>query len=156
MKHLRDSSSPRLPKRQSSRNAFLYLPSILFASLLGTYLDLYFVGKQFYAFPVRPFPDVFSINIAFTLVILPIGIGLFLYMADNMSNWSRLVFTLILSALVPFIEKKSVQLGFFHHGDQWHPLYSFIGYFLFLVLIWKIFKWVKLGVGKNSKSSKKF
>ena len=36
-----------LPKRRFSRNAFLYFPSILFASLLGTYLDLYFVGKTF-------------------------------------------------------------------------------------------------------------
>ena len=148
MKHLKNSSSPRLPKRQFSRNAFLYLPSILFASLLGTYLDLYFVGKQFYEFPVRPFPDVFSINIAFTLIILPLLIWLFLYLADKMSKWSRLVFTLFLSALVPFIEKKSVQLGFFHHGDQWNHLYSFIGYFLFLVLIWKIFKWVKSEVRK--------
>lgn len=143
MKHLRDSSSPRLPKLRSSRNAILYLPPILIASLLGTYLDLYFVGKHLYEFPNRPFPEVFPINIAFTLVVLPLGIGLFLYLADKMNIWSRFIFTLILSSLVPFIEMKSVQLGFFHHEEQWNHIYSFFGYFLFLVLIWKIFKWVK-------------
>jgi hypothetical protein len=143
VKHLKNSSSQRLPKQQSTRNAFLFLPSILFASLLGTYLDLYFVGKHLYEFPNRPFPEVFSINIAFTLVILPLGIWLFLYLVDEMSKWGRLVFTLFLSAVVPFIEKKSMQLGFFHHDDQWNQIYSFIGYFLFLFLIWKIFKWSK-------------
>ena len=143
-------NSPRLPKRLSSRNGFLYLPSILVASLLGTYLDLYFVGRNFYVFPVRPFPDVFSINIAFTLIILPLLIWLYLYLVDKMSKWSSFIFTLFLSALVPFIEKWSVQLGFFHNGNQWNHIYSFIGYFLFLLLIWKIFEWVKSEV-RNAK-----
>ncbi|MBO0600675.1 hypothetical protein I2483_03280 [Sporosarcina sp. E16_3] len=119
---------------------------MLFASLLGTYLDLYFVAKQFYEFPIRPFPDVFLINIVFTLVILPIGMGLFLYLVDKMPNWSRLVFTLFLSALVPFIEKKAVHLGYFHHEEQWNFIFSFFGYFLFLLLIWKIFKWGKTNI----------
>ena len=143
MKPWKSLNSPRLPKRLSLRNAFLYLPSILVASLLGTYLDLYFVGKHFYEFPLRPFPDVFSINIAFTLIILPLLIWIYLYMVDKMSKWSRAIFTLFLSALVPFIEKKSMQLGFIHHEGQWNHNFSFIGYFLFLILIWKIFKWVK-------------
>ena len=143
MKLSKNSNSRLLPKRQSSHNAFLYLPSILVASLLGTYLDLYFVGKHFYEFPVRPFPDVFSINIAFTLIILPILIWLYLFLVDKMSKWSRLIFTFFLSALVPFIEKKSMEFGFFYHENQWNHIYSFIGYFLFLVLIRKIFEWVK-------------
>ncbi|MEK4403692.1 CBO0543 family protein [Sporosarcina sp. FSL K6-6792] len=149
VKHLKGLNSPLSRKRLSSRNAFLYLPSILVASLLGTYLDLYFVGKQLYQFPVRPFPDVFSINIVFTLIILPMLIGLYLYLVDKMSKWSRLIFTFFLSALVPFIEKKSMQLGFFYHENQWNHIYSFIGYFLFLLLIWKIFEWVKSEV-RNS------
>ena len=143
MRHLKNSSSRLLPKRQSTHNALLYLPAIVVASLLATYLDLYFVGKNYYDFPIRPFPEIFSINIVFTLVILPLGIWLFLYLVDKMSKWSRLIFTLFLSALVPFIEKKAVQLGFFHHEDQWNHIYSFIGYFLFLLLIWKMFKWRK-------------
>jgi len=143
VKHLRSSNSRLLRKRLSSRNAILYLPSILVSSLLGTYLDLYFVGKHFYEFPLRPLPDVFSINIAFTLFILPILICLYLYLVDKMSKRSRLIFTILLSALVPFIEKKATQLGFFHHSDHWKHIYSFIGYLLFLLLIWKIFEWGK-------------
>jgi len=127
----------------------LYLPSILVASLLGTYLDLYFVGKHFYEFPLRPLPDVFSINIAFTLIILPLLIWLYLFLVDKMSKWSRIIFTLFLSALVPFIEEKAMQLGFFHHEDHWDHNYSFFGYFLFLILIWKIFEWVKSEVGNG-------
>ena len=140
MKHLKDSSSLQSPKRQFSHNVFLYLPAILLAMVLGTYLDLYFVGKNLYEFPIRPYPEVFSINIAFTLIILPLLIGLFLYLADKMSRRNRLVSTLFLSALVPFIESKAVQFGYFHHGDQWSHMYSFIGYFLFLLLIWQVFK----------------
>jgi hypothetical protein len=126
----------------------LYLPAILLAALLGTYLDLYFVGKNLYEFPVRPFPEVFSINIAFTLIILPLLMGIYLYLVDKVSRRNRLIFTLFLSALVPFIERKSVQFGFFSHGDQWNHMYSFIGYFLFLLLIWQFFKW-----GKGEKST---
>ena len=112
MKRLKDSKSRRLLKQRYLRNGFLYLPAVLLASLLGTYLDLYFVGKQLYAFPVRPFPEVFSINIAFTLLILPLLTWIFLHMTDKMLRFHRLIFTLFLSVLVPFIEKKSVQLGF--------------------------------------------
>ncbi|WP_304625746.1 CBO0543 family protein [Sporosarcina sp. JAI121] len=72
VKHLKNSRLPLSRKRRFSRNAFLYLPSVLLASLLGTYLDLYFVGKRLYEFPVRPFAEIFSINIAFTLIVLPL------------------------------------------------------------------------------------
>ena len=143
MKRLKGSKSPRLPKQRSLRSGTLYLPAILFASLLGTYLDLYFVEKNFYAFPLRPFPEVFSINIVFTLIVLPLLTWIFLYLVDKMSRLSRLIFILFLSALVPFFEKKSIELGYLYQADQWDPLYSFIGYFLFFVLIWKVFRWGK-------------
>ena len=113
------------------RNGILYLPAILFAALLGTYLDLYFVGKDLYAFPVRPFPEVFSINILFTLLILPLLTWFFLYLADKMARWKRLIFILLLSALVPFIEKKSVQLGFLSHARSMEPAILFYRLFLF-------------------------
>lgn len=143
MKRLKTLSSRQSPKRQFSRNAFLYFPAILFATLLGTYLDLLFVGKKLYEFPIRPFSEIFSINIAFTLIILPILTGVFLYLCDKMPKWNRLVFILFLSVIVPIIEKMSVKWGFFYPKDQWNHIYSFIGYFLFLVLIWKIFEWGK-------------
>ncbi|MFJ7936055.1 CBO0543 family protein [Sporosarcina sp. NPDC096371] len=145
MKHWKTSNSLPSRKRRFSHKLFVYLPAILLAMLLATYLDLYFVGKQLYEFPVRPFSDVFSINIAFTVIALPLFMWIFLCLVDKMSRWSRLVFTLFLSALVPFIEIMSEQLGFFQHGDQWNHIYSFIGYFLFLMLIWKMFKWRENG-----------
>lgn len=144
MKHLKTSSSLPSRKRRFSHKLFMYLPAILLAMLLATYLDLFFVGKQLYEFPVRPFPDVFSINIGFTVFILPLFMWLFLDLADKMSRWSRLVFTLLISVLVPFIEIMSEKIGFFYHGDQWNHSYSFIGYLLFLLLIWKIFNWCKM------------
>ncbi len=143
MKHLKGSNSQLLPKRRFLRNAFLYFPPILYASLLGTYLDLYFVGKHVYEFPIRPFPEVFSINIAFTLFILPLTIWAFLFLVDKMLIWSRLVFILILSIFAPTMEILAVRLGFFRHGDQWSHVFSFFGYFMFLLLIWMIFKWGK-------------
>jgi hypothetical protein len=144
VKHWKSSNSPLLPKLRFSRKAFLYLPAILFASLLGTYLDLYFVGKHFYEFPIRPFPEVFTINIAFTLFAVPLFTWIFLLLIDKMPKWSRLVFIIFLSMLPPIIEKMAVQWGFFRHDNQWNHLFSFFGYFLFLVLIWKIFKCCKI------------
>ena len=132
VKHLNASSLPLSPKGRFSRNVALYLPSILLASLLGTYLDLYFVGKNFYEFPVRPFPEVFSINILFTILILPSLTWVYLNLVSNMATWGRLVFTICLCALIPFVEIKSVQLGFFHIGHQWNHMYSFSGITCFL------------------------
>ncbi|WP_281177274.1 CBO0543 family protein [Peribacillus loiseleuriae] len=68
------------------KNSSNFLPSILLASLLGTYLDLYFIGKGFYSFPIRPMSTVFSINIAFTLIGLPLLIGVFLYACNKMNS----------------------------------------------------------------------
>ncbi len=143
MRHLKNSNSLQSPKRRFSRNVSIYLPAIVVASLLGTYLDLVFVGIDMYEFPIRPFPDVFSINIAFTLLILPFFTWLFLFIAAKMSKWGRLVFILLLSILASAMEKMAVRWGFFYHTDQWDHSYSFVGYFIFLVLIGKIFKWRK-------------
>lgn len=143
MKHLKSSNSQQSPKRRFSRNVLLYLPALVVACLLGTYLDLIFVGKSMYSFPVRPFPDVFSINIAFTLLILPFCTWLYLFIIGKIPAWSRPVFILLLSILASAMEKISVQWGFFNHTDQWKHGYTFVGYFVFLVLIRKIFKWGK-------------
>lgn len=143
MRHLKNSSSLSSPNRRFSRNVVLYLPALSVACLLGTYLDLIFVGKQWYAFPIRPFPDLFSINIAFTLLILPICTWLFLFIIGKMPAWSRPVFILLLAIFAAIIEKLSMLWGFFSHTEQWSPIYSLIGYFLFLFLIWKVFNWGK-------------
>ncbi|MCG7334672.1 hypothetical protein MHZ95_05165 [Sporosarcina sp. ACRSM] len=147
MKHLKSSNLRQSPKRRFSRNVLLYLPALVVACLLGTYLDLIFVGINMYSFPVRPFPDIFSINIAFTLLILPFYTWLFLFIIDNMPKWGRLVFIFLLAIFAAIIEKLAVQWGFFSHTDQWNSSYSLVGYFLFLILMWKIFNWSKGRIG---------
>lgn len=149
MKHLKSSSLQQSPKRRFLRNASLYIPVLLVASLLGTYLDLFFVGNNMYAFPVRPFPAVFSINIAFTLLILPFFTWFFLFIIEKLSMWGRPVFILLLSILAPIMEKFAVHWGFFSHSDHWNPVYSLVGYFLFLILIWKFFNWSKARNGNS-------
>jgi hypothetical protein len=114
---------------------------MLFASLLGTYLDLYFVGKKLYGFPVRPFPEIFSINIAFTLIGLPVITGIFLSFAKRMERWKRWGLIVAVSAVAPVGEKLSEQWGFFVHTEEWKHAYSFFGYFLFLAMIWIFYKW---------------
>lgn len=143
MKRLKTLNSPQLPKRQFFYNAGSYPPAILLASLLGTYSDLYFVGKGMYEFPIRPFPTVFSINIAFTLFGLPLFTWLYLILMKRMNRWRRLVFILFLSLTIPALEKMSEHWGFFQHSNQWSHIYSYVGYFLFFVMIWKVFNWSK-------------
>ncbi|WP_305367883.1 CBO0543 family protein [Bacillus sp. V3B] len=111
------------------------------ASWIGTYLDLYFVGKQVYQFPKRPFPDIFSINIAFTIVGLPLYIFLFLYLSNKMSSLTRVVFIITLSLFITVIEKQAEVFGLFTYSNQWKHYYSFIGYILFMLMIWKFYKW---------------
>ena len=52
---------------------------------MGTYLDLYFTGKGLYSFPIRPLSSIFSINIAFTLVGLPLLTSIYLYFSNKIN-----------------------------------------------------------------------
>ncbi|WP_318538228.1 CBO0543 family protein [Geobacillus thermoleovorans] len=79
VKHLKKSnwrSSPKTPSSTRARRR-AYLASALLSSWAGTYLDLYFTGKGVYVFPKRPFPSLFSIDIFFTMVVLPLCTVLF-------------------------------------------------------------------------------
>ncbi|KAB7705629.1 hypothetical protein F9802_13950 [Bacillus aerolatus] len=141
VKHLKNSNLPQWPRRRFLFNIASYFPAILLASWLGTYLDLYFVGEKFYEFPLRPFPGVFSINIAFTLLGLPFLTWAFLFLMNKMDRWKRWMFILLLSLAFPAVEKLSEQWGAFRHSDKWSHSYSLCGYFLFLVIVWQVFKW---------------
>lgn len=105
------------------------------ASLLGTYLDLYFVGKQLYQFPKRPFPEIFSINIAFTLLGLPILVMIFLRCISQVNKWGKAGVILFTSLLMPIFEKLAEILGLFVHTERWQHFYTFFGYLLFLTII---------------------
>jgi hypothetical protein len=109
---------------------------VLLATLLGTYLDLYFVGKQMYQFPLRPWPEIFSINIAFTLVGLPILIFVFLRITNQVNNWGKVGLILFLSLLMSIFEKLAEQFGWFVHSNEWKHLYTFFGYLFFLTIIY--------------------
>ncbi|MEH7119312.1 CBO0543 family protein [Neobacillus vireti] len=140
-KHSSDSNLQHLPKK---RLPFKYeLGSMVLASLLGTYCDLYFVGKQFYQYPFRPFPDIFSINIAFTLILLPIMTLMVLRSIAQLSNGGKAGVILLISLLMPILERLTELLGLFTHSEDWKHLYSFFGYGLFLTIVMLFHEWMR-------------
>ncbi|WP_425445446.1 CBO0543 family protein [Virgibacillus ndiopensis] len=118
------------------------LCTILFSTLIGTYLDLIMVGNGLYSFPNRPFPTIFSINILFTFVILPVLTVSIIYLFKKLTTLLRLGFVLIIFFLLPFIEHLSEFFGVFIHSNDWHHLYSSFGYTFFIVIIWKFYTWL--------------
>ncbi|WHY84162.1 CBO0543 family protein [Neobacillus novalis] len=120
-----------------------YFACMVLGTLFGTYLDLYFVGKQMYQFPLRPLPEIFSVNIAFTLIGLPIFVLVFVYCTSQVNKWGRAGLILFASLLMPIFEKFAEELGFFVHSNQWEHLYTFFGYFLFLSIISGFYQWLE-------------
>ncbi|WP_233269463.1 CBO0543 family protein [Alteribacillus sp. YIM 98480] len=131
-------------KKQSflngSNNVYAYIITALFASLVGTYLDLLFVGIGVYHFPIRLFPEIFTINIGFTLLLLPLFTVFFLLAARRVSSLVRGVVIILISVVVCLIEQLSERLGWFIHGTDWNHAYSFFGYMLFLFIVWKLYR----------------
>ncbi|MGG1679180.1 CBO0543 family protein [Neobacillus sp. NRS-1170] len=113
------------------------------ASLLGSYLDLYFVGKGLYQFPQRPLPEVFSINIAFTLAGLPILVMVVLYCLSQVNKWGKAGVILFVSLLMPILEKLAEELGLFVHSEAWKHFYTFVGYLVFLTIIYRCYMWME-------------
>ncbi|WP_339235546.1 CBO0543 family protein [Oceanobacillus sp. FSL W7-1281] len=144
-KQWKKSSLSSLQKRRfsSDRNKEqqAYVIAALFSSIVGTYLDLFFVGIGMYHFPVRLFPEIFTVNIAFTLLILPVSVILFLYLANRMRILPRCIMILTISTAVIFIEKTAEQLGWFMPHPDWNHAYSFVGYMLFFIIVWRIFRY---------------
>ena len=146
VKHWKDSNLQHSPKKRSPFwiKIKVMVPAMLLASLLGTYLDLYFVGVGSYSFPKRILSDVFSINVLFTLIALPHFISIFLYVCDKITRWqTTTVLILLLSLLMAAFEKFAESLGFFVHHESWKHIYSFIGYILYLVFIYSFYHWTK-------------
>jgi hypothetical protein len=142
VKPLNNLNLPSLQKKQSSSKSDI-IAIYLLASLIGTYLDLYFVGKGLYSFPRRLFPDIFTINIGFTLIVLPLFTFILLFIMNIITSLKRwgLVFTICL--MIASIEKLSESYGFFVHSEDWRHWYSFVGYFVFLFVMWRFFQWIK-------------
>ncbi|WP_071393199.1 CBO0543 family protein [Bacillus tuaregi] len=142
VKHLKGLKLPPLPKRQSFSKKE-YIVTAILASLIGTYLDLYFVGKGIYEFPQRPLPEFFTIHIGFTLFGLPVSVILLLSFLSRLNNGRKIVFILIVSLLMAVFERFSELLGFFQHSAEWKHYYTFFGYALFLIILTVFFHWVK-------------
>jgi hypothetical protein len=114
---------------------------MMLAAFLGTIVDHYFVSKNLYYFPIRPFPQLFSINIGFTLVVLPIFVFIFLRLMSVVNKWGRLGLILFLSLLAPILERLAEACGLFIHSNDWKHLYSFFGYLVFLTITYRIYLW---------------
>lgn len=117
------------------------MPAAFLAALFGTYSDLVLVGIGMYDFPLRPFPAIFSVNILFTLVVLPLAVMMILHYTSLVNKWGRRGIILFVSLLVPILEKLAEELGLFIHSDHWQHIYSFFGYWIFLVLIDAFQRW---------------
>ncbi|WP_409972686.1 CBO0543 family protein [Bacillus sp. Bva_UNVM-123] len=138
VKHSKDSNLPVSRKKRLRYGIDIkkYIPSILLGSLISTYLDLYFIGKGMYYFPHRPLPSIFSINIIFLLIGLPLLIILFLIVCEKINGWKKLMFILFISLSMAVFEKFSESLGYFVHDDSWKHIYSLFGYFTFFTFIY--------------------
>lgn len=116
---------------------------MLLASVIGTFFDDYFVKQRLYAFPLRPFPEIFSVNIAFTLVGLPIFVMIFLHYMNQVNPWGKVGLTLFLSLLMPIFEKLAEVCGLFIHSSEWKHIYTLAGYLLFLSIIYGFHQWLE-------------
>ncbi|WP_256236641.1 CBO0543 family protein [Bacillus sp. EB600] len=133
-----------MPKKRYRYWIKRFLPALLFSSLLGTYLDLIMVGKQLYAFPIRPLPAIFSINLLFTLVGLPFVTFIFLFLMGRWGKWGRAVGIVCFSLGMAVLERKAEDFGLFVHSHSWSHLNTFIGYGLFLLVVHRFHEWIKL------------
>jgi hypothetical protein len=86
-------------------------------------------------------PSIFPINVAFTLIGLPVLISVFLYLCAKLRPWKRAGLMLILSLLMSVFEKQAEEYGFFVHTESWKHIYTFFGYMLFYTLVYRFYAW---------------
>ncbi|RBP27372.1 MULTISPECIES: CBO0543 family protein [Bacillus] len=123
------------------KNDFLaLLVTVLLSSIVGTCLDAFFVHTQIYSFPVRPFSSIFSVNIGFTLFVLPILTIIFIQISKTLSAVSRTLFIILIGLCASIFEQVAERLGLFVHSTDWQHSYSLFGYMLFLFFIWKVYQ----------------
>ncbi|WP_338259845.1 CBO0543 family protein, partial [Bacillus anthracis] len=105
---------------EKKNSLFALVVTILLSSIIGTCLDAFFVAKQIYSFPVRPFSSIFSVNIGFTLFVLPILTTIFIQISKNLSVFSRILFILTIGICASIFEQIAERLGFFTHSVDWN------------------------------------
>lgn len=148
VKQSKGSSLPFLRKKPfffgKNRAPFhSYLMSMIFASWLGTYLELFLTGKNLYTFQARPFADIFPIDIRFTLIGIPV-ITLFILMALSKMNFLQgSLFLIMIGLIMMMMEQISGRLGWIVFSEQWQHMYSFFGYPAFFLVVFFFFQWCK-------------
>ncbi|WP_439021793.1 CBO0543 family protein [Bacillus thuringiensis] len=126
------------------KNDFLALTvTILLSTVIGTCLDAFFVTKQIYSFPVRPFPSIFSVNIGFTLFVLPILTATFIQISKTLSTVSRILFIASIGICASIFEQIAERLGFFIHSVDWNHTYSLFGYMIFFSFISTVYHFIQ-------------
>ncbi|WP_326169277.1 CBO0543 family protein [Schinkia azotoformans] len=149
VKHSKGSNLQRVQKKPFPSWINMYqrtIPAIILGSLLGTYLDLYFVGKGLYEFPTRPLSHIFSINLTFTLIALPLFTMVFLLICSKLKLLKKISLILLLSLFMAVAERAAEGLGLFAHHYSWKHQYSFIGYTAYLTVIYLFFHWSRFRI----------
>ncbi|WP_425432136.1 CBO0543 family protein [Halobacillus hunanensis] len=132
---------------QSSQNNPLHHKALwctmIFSSLIGTYLDLWMVGQGYNAFPNRPFPNIFPIHILFTLLVLPVATVVVISLFRAFTSFiQRGLISLSIFLFIPIFEHVSGLIGVFTHSNDWNHFYSSFGYVIFTFIIWKFYLWM--------------
>ncbi|HDR4419570.1 TPA: hypothetical protein QCP59_000302 [Bacillus cereus] len=128
---------------EKKNNLFSLVVTILLSSIIGTCLDTFFVAKQIYSFPVRPFSSIFSVNIGFTLFVLPILTAIFIQISKPLSAVSRILFIISIGICASIFEQVAERFGLFIHSVDWNHTYSLFGYMIFFSFIWKVYYFIK-------------
>ncbi|WP_243870697.1 CBO0543 family protein [Bacillus albus] len=147
VKRSKKLNSPFLQRKTSffekKNNLFALVITILFSSIIGTWLDAFFVAKQIYSFPVRPFSSIFSVNIGFTLFVLPILTTVFIQISKTLSAVSRILFIISIGICASIFELVAERFGLFIHSVDWNHTYSLFGYMIFFSFIWKLYHFMQ-------------
>ncbi|MGR5867274.1 CBO0543 family protein [Bacillus cereus] len=143
-KKLNSQFSQRKMSSSEKKNEFLALVVTIFLSaIIGTCLDAFFVHKQIYSFPARPFSSTFSVNIAF-YIIRTADFNSYLYTHfKKLSKVSRILFIISIGICASLFEQIAESLGLFIHSTNWNHTYSLFGYMIFHSFIWNIYNWIK-------------
>ncbi|WP_314728240.1 CBO0543 family protein [Bacillus sp. Marseille-Q3570] len=146
--HLKNSLLRHLPRKRSSsekgKKRIPYVVAVLASVLICTYMELFFSGLGFYTFLQRPFPHIFTIDIRFTLIGIPVFTMAAIYALTIISKKSlRLFFILIISFIAMLAEIISEHLGLLAHSLSWSHAYSFFGYMVFTLVLWGLYRWIE-------------
>jgi hypothetical protein len=61
---------------------------------------------------------------------------------EKMRAWKKVVFIVTASLVMALGENLAEAIGWFAHSDQWEHIYSFFGYLLFMIIVWKFYRWM--------------